>query len=185
MTTVTYQGIQFTEQMLQEEKTSDLLKTYNRIAEANDEKVVNKFADHATAVKRTWAMLQKHGKSVKKEVKVATERRLRTKHFNYVAVGAPKPRRESSADNPVLRDMLLTRLLSPEGLSFNQAKDVVAEFDELRERLGKPVRNGGEHTVETRAYEGLRLIHYYLNYSLKQDGEGDDAPIRIVGNRKS
>lgn len=185
MTTVTYQGIQFTEAMLIEEKTSDLLKTYNRIASGAGEKEINKFSDHATAVKRTWTMLQKHGKSAKRDVKPTGEKRTRTKRFNYIAVGAPKPRRESTADLPVLRDRLLTAALRDEGVSFNQAVEIVNEFDTDRRRLGKPIRNDGPDTAPTRAYEGLRLLHYYLNYSLKQDGEGDDAPIRIVGNRKS
>jgi len=184
MTTVTFQGIQFTEAMLAEESLGELLKTYNKIAKENGETTVNKFSDKKSAVRRVWAMLQKHGKATKKTAKEPSERRVRVKRFNYVAVGQPKASREDSDENPVLRNMLLKGLLSKDGLSFNQAVGVVNEFDARRRKLKKPIRNNGK-TVETRAYEGLRLIHYYLNYSLKQDGEGDDAPIKIVGNRKS
>lgn len=184
MTSVAHQGIQFTEKMLNEESSADLLKTFNKLATENGEKTVNKFADKKTAVRRVWAMLQKHGKTTRKAAKEPGDRQQRVKRFNYVAIGAPKPSRETTDETPVLRNMLLTRLLKPEGLTFNQAVEVVKEFDNVRKRLKKVIRNNGK-TVETRAYEGIRLIHYYLNYSLKQDGEGDDAPIRIVGNRKS
>lgn len=184
MTSVTYQGIQFNEKMLSEEAMPDLLKTYNKIATAHGETVVKKFADKKTAVRRVWAILQKHGKETKKVAKEPGEKKVRTKRFNYVAVGAPKPSREDSEENPVLRNMLLTRLNTPAGISFNEAIDIVNEFDARRKKIKKPIRNNGK-TIEVRAYEGLRLIHYYLNYSLKQDGEGDDAKIRIVPNRKS
>lgn len=185
MTTVsTFQGIQFTEKMLADESLSDLLKTYNKIAAANGEAEVKKFSDKKSAVRRVWALLQKYGKATKKAAKEPTERRVRVKRFNYVAVGQPKASREDAPDAPVLRNMLLKGLLSKDGLSFNQAVDVVKDFDARCKQLKKPVRNNGK-TIETRAYEGLRLIHYYLNYSMKQDGEGDDAPIKIVGNRRS
>ena len=184
MTTVSFQGIQFTEAMLAEESLGELLNTYNKIAKEHGETIVKKFSDKKSAVRRVWSMLQKHGKATKKSAKEPSERRVRVKRFNYVAVGQPKPSREDTDDNPVLRNMLLQRLLKPEGLTFNQAVGVVQDFDARRKKLKKPIRNNGK-TIETRAYEGLRLIHYYLNYSLKQDGEGDDAPIKIVGNRKS
>lgn len=190
MTSVTYQGIQFTEKMLAEEPTATLLETYNNIAKANGETVVKKFADRKTAIKRVWAMLQKYGKDAKRPAKASGERRTRTKRFDYVAIGAPKARRESTPDNPVLRDMMLQGMLRPEGLSFNQGVDVVHEFDAIRKRLGKKIssarnKDGTPKTANTRAYEAMRLVHYYLNYSLKQDGDGDDAPVRIVGNRKA
>jgi hypothetical protein len=190
MTTVTYQGIQFTEKMLKDEKTSDLVATYNKIAEANGETPVKKFADRATAEKRVWAILQKYGKATKREAKAQGERRSRVKRFNYVAIGQPKPRRESTPDKPVLRDMILTKMLTEEGITFNQAVKVVHDFDAKRKKLGLNIlsardEDGRGKTAETRAYEAIRLIHYYLNYSTKQDGEGDDAPIRVVGNRRS
>ncbi len=184
MTTVTFQGIQFTEKMLADEKTADLVSTYNKIAEANGEKTVNKFSDRQSAIKRTWAMLQKHGKAVKKTPKSDGEGQTRTKRFNYVAIGNPKPVREDTTENPVLRHRLIKQMMTPEGCSVNQAIAIVKQFDKDRKAQGKTIYSGTD-TIHTRAYEGMRLVHYYANYSLKQDGEGDDAPVRIVGNRKS
>lgn len=189
-TTVTYQGIQYTDKVLKDEATSSLVSTYNKIAEANGEKPVKKFADRATAEKRVWAMLQKYGKATKREPKAPGTRQARAKRFNYVAIGQPKPRRESTPEKPVLRDMILTKMLSETGITFNQAVDIVHKFDKKRRDLGLNIlsaraEDGSGKTAETRAYEAIRLIHYYLNYSMKQDGEGDDAPIRIVGNRRS
>ena len=183
MTTVTHKGIQFTEKMLKEEKTSTIVDTYNEIATENGEKPVSKFADRKTAEKRLWALLLKYGKAAKKDAKDGATK-SRAKLFNYVAIGQPKPSREDNPENPVLRNRILQRLLTPEGLTFNQAVEVVKKFDKDRVSLGKEIRNNGL-TIETRAYEAIRLIHYYLNYSLKQEGTGDDAPIRVVGNRKS
>lgn len=184
MSSVTYQGIQFTEAMLAEESMGDLLKTYNKIAEQHGEKTVNKFSDKKSAVRRVWAMLQKYGSATKKGVKEPSERRMRSKRFNYVAVGQPKPVREDTPENPVLRHRLIKQLMTEEGCSVNKAVEIVKQFDEDRRKIDKEIYSK-PGTVETRAYEGLRLVHYYANYSLRQDGDGDDAPIFIVGNRKS
>ena len=184
MSSVTFQGIQFTEAMLAEESMGDLLKTYNKIAGQHNEKPVNKFSDKKSAVRRVWAMLQKHGKATKKGAKERAERRVRSKRFNYVAVGQPKPVREDTPENPVLRHRLILQLMTPEGCSVNKAIEIVKKFDADRKRLDKDIYSK-PGTIETRAYEGLRLVHYYANYSLKQEGDGDDAPIHIVGNRKS
>lgn len=179
-----YKGASFTQEALSNEKTSELLKVYNTVATSAKLPQVARFSDHKSAVRRTWDMLVSHGGGPRQAAKTGG-RRVRQKRFNYIAVGAPRTRRPETAERPVLRDRIATALERPEGMTFNQAVDIVKQFDADTKSAGKKIRNNGK-TVDIRAYEAIRLVHTYLNLSLKQDEPcGDATPIHIIPNRKA
>lgn len=176
MQEVNYLGIKFTEKSLSEEDTGELLKVFNKLAEKHDIKPVKKFADRKTAVRRTWDILQKFGATAKRGGKSNGERKIRQMRFNYVASGPVKSYRP---------DTLRSRFIDPlnsGGITFEQAMEVTKTFDRERPAAtDKEKRRRAEKNVRTRTYEGLRLLHYYLNYSTKQDEQ--TGVIRIVPNR--
>ena len=160
--------------------SGDLVTLYNKYAETP----VKKFSDKATAVKRTMSVLPKAEKP-KKEKAPKGERVRRGMYFNFIATGEPKKVVQDTKDRPVLRARLLEGLR--QGITFDEAIDIVKKFDADRIELRKIKKDSAqlEHQL-IRAYEGLRHIHYYANYSMQHVNKDDPfSKIKLVPNRKA
>lgn len=188
----------------------DLLGLFNLVTERMGGKRVNKFADKQTAVKRTWAALEAHtnymaklaeeesdvetqtetqttakaqakaAKQAEKEAaaqakaeekarkaaereaakaaKPPVERKKRGRRFVFPALSVIKTAREGSKRALAIR--LLTR---EEG----------AKFEDIQAATGWNDKD---------AYEGIRLVHYYVGYGMAQD---EDGTIRIFTDNKT
>lgn len=177
-------------------KAYALLAIYNEAARALGERTVNKFADKVTGVKRTQAIvvraneivgfvewLKANGgveapkaeiKEEKPAAKVAARSEAPTAEKvekAHQAKAAKKERRMSFAFKPMksqkapkgdgsLRTLCLARL--KEGARFDTVIRLVEKFDSNR---GK----GNNETIERRAYELVRIMHYQLGYGVSHD----------------
>lgn len=150
---------------------AELVGLYNKncVKLKNPLPPVKKFTDKETAVRRV-ANLLNDVEAQKPAANSNKERKVRRKYFNFVGDETPKP---YTPDMSKLRGRLFVELKKPEGMTFERAMEIVREFDKDR---GKEPFN-----VERRAYEGTRLIHYYLGYGLKQD---ENEVIFLVEGRK-
>ncbi|MBW2636287.1 MAG: hypothetical protein JRC86_01960 [Deltaproteobacteria bacterium] len=152
---------------LEEMSAPDLAKVHNLAAEILEVKGVKRFSDHKSAVRRTWIMLEAYDAWAKAEKEGPTPapkakakaKSNRKMHFVFAPAsdGVKKIRDEKSLRGQIIK--LLTK-----GGTFEQIVKVVEKFD--ADRGKKPVN------VRTRAYEGTRILHYYLGYGMKQDDKG-------------
>lgn len=153
----------YTKTQLEAMSGSQLVSLYNeqRVKLKDPIPPVNKFSDKETAVRRVQNLLndikeqQPAPKSVA-QVEEKKERGVRRKYFNFAPNKEIKP---YVPDMKQLRGRLFVEL--KKGMTFERAMEIVREFDADR---GVPSKN-----VERRAYEGTRLVHYYLGYGLRQD----------------
>jgi len=165
-------------------KASELLAVYNEAAKALGERLVNKFADKTTAVKRTQAIVERANSiagfvewmksrkapeaaapkaapvaakvPAKKAAKAAPAKKERRISFTFKPLSKQKaPKGEGS-----LRTLCLAKLL--EGAKFDAVIRLVEKFDAGR---GK----GNAETIERRAYELVRIMHYQLGYGISHD----------------
>lgn len=97
--------------------------------------------------------------------KGGAERRKREMYFNFPVKSEIKPARPGT-----LRYRVLAKLLDG-GLTFSQVIDEVKSFDADRRAAGVDMR-GSDENPDRRAYEIVRIIHYYLGYGLRQSPEG-------------
>ncbi len=178
---ITINGNTVTEAQLTDASIKDLVDTYNGLMEQTGGKAIKKFKDKATAVKRVWAAATKvaeaeapdagddetevpgasEPKKAKAKAETPKERKAREKHFVFpfdeeLYKQRGTPRKDS------LRDKALRKLNRKTGASLTEIETLVNEFDAGR---GKAPFN-----VERRAYELVRLVHYYMGYGLSQDG---------------
>lgn len=142
-------------------------------------KRVNKFPDKKTAIKRVYYQLtayehaanmaEKKAKTpAKKKATVAGDKKplkLRGMRFVFRPEDTIRNCRgtitSKSDDTRTLRKRAVD-LLTGEGATFSQVEKMVEKFDKDRGVASK--------FVERRSYELVRLVHYYLGYGLKQEG---------------
>lgn len=181
--------------------TDKLVEMYNGIARKKGLPEVNKFENKSIAVKRVWDHMEHEepeqapateayeeavekfneeetmspphpdeyaGTSALAKDEKAEEpkaRRKRQMYFNFPVKDEIKPARVGS-----LRERVVKRLLAG-GLTFEQVVEEVKAFDADRKREGKDLR-GSDEFPERRAYEIIRICHYYLGYGLRQSDSG-------------
>jgi hypothetical protein len=172
-------------------KNSELVDQYNKASTYLGEKPITKFADRKTAIRRTREQLIKFVKSIdeklaadveagtttveaavqdvvkrlptktKTKVKKAkvepTEKKVRGPHQKHFVF---KPLDEIRAPKDTTLRGRAVQLLK-KGATLEQVQDLVREFDKDRKKT--------EKNVDRRAYELVRLVHYYLGYGLKQE----------------
>jgi hypothetical protein len=174
-------------------KTPELLAIYNEAAKALGSRTVNKFSDKITAVKRTQAIVEEANKlegfvawmkartagtpvAPKAEARKSTPPPAPAAKVAKAAKAprvkaAKKERRMSFQFKPLskqkapkgdgsLRTLCLAKL--SEGAKFDAVIKLVEKFDAGR---GK----GNAETIERRAYELVRIMHYQLGYGIKHD----------------
>jgi len=137
---------------------SQLVALYNeqRVKLKDPLPPVNKFSDKETAVRRVQNLLNDVKAQQPEPAPEKKERGVRRKYFNFQPNKEIKP---YTPDMKQLRGRLFVEL--KKGMTFERAMEIVREFDADR---GVPSKN-----VERRAYEGTRLVHYYLGFGLRQD----------------
>lgn len=133
---------------------------------------INRFVDRATGVSRLWKLLQTYNqynlappeveevKSVQiKKPKKEVFKKLRIRRFTLKPTEKPRILKDANT----LRGRCATLLLA--GGNFEDVKSLVRQFNEER---AKPA---SEEKVERRAYELVRIMHYYLNYGINHNIE--------------
>ena len=191
MSSIQFNGQTYSEDILNLLSSSSLVELYNQIADSKGQTHVSKFSDKQTAVRRVWLALGKIAMheaddfmnlpigentmspytieefidDIKKTDKVILDnlpdkrekpRKARGRHFVF-PLGDIKQTNEKT-----LRSKVRDRLRG--GATFEQVVEVVKQFD---------IDRGVAHkNVERRAYEAIRIVHYYLGYGLKQDADG-------------
>ncbi len=154
--------------------SGELASIYNHAAVALNRKPVTKFKDRATAQRRTAAILAENGHDEKAvpapakkkkatEAKATpapkTERKKRGMRFVFPFHG--KGGLKSLRNTETLRGQCVDLLKT--GAKFPQVEALVERFDASKGRPSK--------FVERRAYELVRIMHYYLGYGIgHQDG---------------
>lgn len=159
---------------------AQMAERYNASAELLGKPVVKKFSDRPTGIKRLEVLFQeiealapkivqeaKVVTKVVKEAKVAKEegRRKRQKVFCYPPLESLKAIVPNSL-RAQGRDMLV------KGATLRQIEDLIFDFDRAR---GKPTTRAPE-----RAYGLVRLLHTYVGYALREEGEDEEKTIFVM-----
>ena len=125
----------------------DLVELYNALSD----NPVKKFADKATALKRTWAMVQEKGEAVAK--RRGAPKRGYT--FDFSPKDEVRAPREGSSRAAVLA-LLVTG----------------ATFDEVMAATWGKRKGWDADKKRKTTYEGIRLCHLSNGYGLRQDEKG-------------
>jgi len=143
----------------------DLVEQYNRLAKMVDATPVTRFASREVALKR----LERIQAEVKARFVTTPERKKRQKVFNY------PPRDELKALKPgTLRAE--ARDLLKAGATLGKVEELIADWDK---------RNGDKpYRLEPRAYGLVRLLHTYIGYALREEGEGDNKIIFLMDTKE-
>ncbi len=140
--------------------TAELAAKYNDAAATLGEAAVKRFSDKKSAVRRTTAIVAR--------LPETTEAKRRPMRFVFrpekvIRECKVTAKNMKSGSTKTLRQRALDKLLTKKGATFEEIKQVVLDFD--KDRGVKPKNH------ERRAYELVRLIHYYLGYGLKEHGD--------------
>ena len=140
---------------------SQLVDQYNEAAALLGQSSIKRFRDKQTALRRTTEILAMIEHKVAEPKAPAKPRAKRGMRFVFPFHGSDHLRSTRNAET--LRGRC-TALLKG-GATFADVKALVEEFD--REH-GKPSKY-----VERRAYELVRIMHYYLGYGIEHN-QGTD-----------
>ena len=146
--------------------SGELATKYNKAATTLGTRTVKKFADRKTAIRRTEEILIKlkdHSAPPKKGKKGKTtkaERKKRGMRFVFPFNGQDDLR--SSLNTKTLRGQCVDLLRG--GAKFSKVEALVEKYDRSKGRKS--------HDVERRAYELVRIMHYYLGYGINHDTDG-------------
>jgi hypothetical protein len=181
--TITFAKVSYTRSGLEALSGSELVSLFNLVASNIGAKPVRKFADKTAAVRRTWDVLVAWDEAddtataaAKVDEPVAPapveapvaeapaptpapaakkERATRVMRFTF----APSNEVKAVRDPETLRGRCV--VLLEKGATFSAVEDLVVEFDK---KAGKTSEN-----VTRRAYELVRIMHYYLGWGIKHD----------------
>lgn len=173
MTTITFQGRTYTPEVLATMTIQELTDLHNRVASLTGGIEAIKFSDEISAQTLTWAMLS--GDESPRQITrptlppipwekvTAAPKASRKKIFKFPAEKDIKPPKAGTLRHDVLEAMR-------RGVTYNDVINLVREFD---------ARRGlDEKNTDRRAYEVIRLLHYYCGYGMDQSPEG---VIKITG----
>ncbi len=179
MTTITFQGRAYTPEVLATMTIQELLDLHNRLAALTEGVEVSTFVDDRTAQEITWALLSGDGppeplpkgtsrSKVDDEFEAAkptkpAPKTSRKKLFKFPAEKEIRPPKAGTLRGEVLEALR-------RGVTYNDVIVIVKEFDARR---GVDVKN-----ADRRAYEVIRLLHYYCGYGMDQSPEG---VIKVTG----
>lgn len=151
----------------------ELVSLYSLVAENMGRRAVSRFSDRATALKRTWGILQEYDTQPEEAGEEVQEPVVE----EAVPVPSPKPKREVKKRGmrfvfPAEDEQKAIKPNSARGRALAVLqREGGATFAQVQEATG---------WNEKRAYEGIRLIHYYSGYGLRQ--EERDGEIYIVAH---
>lgn len=140
----------------------EITEQYNRLAIMIEAPVVKKFENRTKALRRLEQL------KVEVQARFVTaqpSRKKRQKEFNY----PPRDELKALIPNSLRKEAfdLLQR-----GATLGRVEQLVADWD--RRRGKTPNR------IEPRAYGLVRLLHSYIGYALRQEGEGDNKVIYVM-----
>lgn len=194
--TVVISGQTFTYEGLFTMSGPELVKAHNLAAEKAGTEPTKRFSDKVSAVKRTWAVLQKVAEvapetvkeakpepepeapkvKAKAEPKAPKEKKVgkpRGKRFVFPQLSGldePKPVREGTH-----RHTLVQLMSRREG----------ATFEELLEATWAKEKAMDPAIQSKTCYEAIRLIHYYTGYGMRQTESGERVgAIHLFFNKK-
>lgn len=159
--------------MFENNTLSELVLIYNSAANEIGEKTVKKFSDKKSAVRRAIAITERLTAVLEERAKEVVPapakpaRRFRTKRFVFKPDADIRPVK----GNGSLREQCIDLLKV--GAKFEDVEGLVAKFDQDR---GKETVN-----LERRAYELVRIMHYYFGFGIRHDVDGDGT-IQIYTN---
>lgn len=155
----TANGDRVSKTSLESKTNAELVEIYNEHAELIGGTTVKKFADSKTALRRTWnclvAWVEAGAPTKSKETK--KKRKPRGMRFVFPVGDEIKPVRENTN-----RHKLLKLLQRKNGATFEEC---------LKATWGDRTDMTDEIKVKA-TYEGIRLLHYYSGYGLRQDEKG-------------
>lgn len=145
--------------------SAELVTKYNEAAQVRGLVAVKRFSDRRSAIRRTRSLLESPVKKAKpaakaKKAKPAAERKKSGMRFVFPYRGDENFGKIQSENS--LRGRAVTLLKA--GAYFTDVVALVKQFDKDR--------GHGPGHQERRAYEVVRLLHYYVGYGLKQDADG-------------
>lgn len=166
---------------------SELLTIYNLVASNLGKTPTNRFADSSSARRRTWALLEEF------DTVVAQERedleRMQGDGKDETGSGptytAPEPEAPKPPPTPkVERKKRGMRFVFP---AEDKVKPVRPESARgkalavLQREGGGTFKDVQDATGwnEKQAYEGIRLLHYYTGYGMRERKEGDETYITV------
>lgn len=183
MTVVNFNGRAYTPQVLGTMEMSELVDLHNRVAALRDGPEAWGFASLAEARELTWLMLLRLDTKTetqappvdppswypppapnlrvthrRTEPAVEKVRVSRLKRFKFPPTSKVTPPRAGT-----LRALVLELLSRDTGGTFAEVLEMVKTFDGQR--------GVEEKNVERRAYEVIRLLHYYNGYGLAHEGD--------------
>lgn len=133
--------------------TTELAAKYNEAAVTLGEKTIKRFSDKKAALRRTKEIIDR----LPKEKKTRKPRGMR---FVFPYHGDDNLRKIQRAES--LRGRAAAAL--KKGATYQEIVELVNQFD--KDRGSSP------GNVERRAYELIRLLHYYVGYGMRQDDKG-------------
>lgn len=154
---------------IEELTTSELVSIHNLASQNMGGGRVNRFSDKATALKRTRAKLLEfiefleNGDEAEPEKAKKTPspkkggRKKRGMRFVFPKTDEVKKTREGTN-----RAKLIELLSREKG----------ASFEECMAATWGPRKDMSEEQKVTTTYEGIRLLHYYVGYGMRQDEAG-------------
>jgi hypothetical protein len=167
--TKTLKGQILTFEDLSKLSIKELVTTYNEIIkEVVDLRPIRHFRDHQTAVNRVWNILPEYEETIKVMVEVTkfeespkkeVSKKLRIRRFTLKPIEKVRVLKEKRTLRFRCAELLKN------GATFEDVKNLVKEFNEERNKPASEIK------VERRAYELIRIMHYYLNYGIKHDIE--------------
>lgn len=162
--TKTLKGQTLTFENLSKLSIKELVFTYNEIIkDVVNLRPIKHFRDHETAVRRVWDILPEY----KETIQVAAEvikieekpKKIRIRRFSLKPIEKVRQLKEKKTLRFRCAELLKI------GATFEDVKNLVKEFNEERNKPTSDIK------VERRAYELIRIMHYYLNYGIKHDVE--------------
>lgn len=142
---------------LETQTAVELVGRYNAAATSLGRNEVKRFSDHKSAVRRTKQIIT----DLKAQKGGTTERKKRGMRFVFPFHGRDNLRVIKSENS--LRGRCAA-LLKSDGGTYKDVIKLVHKFDKDR---GSTPGN-----VEHRAYELIRLLHYYIGFGLRQNADG-------------
>jgi hypothetical protein len=145
---------------------SEMADRYNTLAPILDKDVITKFRDKSTGLRRLQQLYIELESRNPTPVTETKTRKKRQKVFMYPPLSEGLKEIAPNSLRARARDLLI------KGATFAQIEDVIRVYD---------VEKGKKSSrISERAYGLIRLLHTYVGYGLREEGEGDAKLIYVV-----
>jgi len=164
---------------------SELVELYRLIKSNLGEEVrTTRFSDSATGIKRTWEALQAYDAAGDESLGTADKGKVELTDADKKQIKDEAADRK--ATQPKARKPRGMRFVFPAGDEIKSVRPGTfraklvelfstgkgATFDEAMAATWGSKKGMDEETAKKTTYEGIRLVHYYVGYGMKQDADG-------------